>query len=139
MARVYPLSYGESMNTVLVQEAQRYVKLIQIYNSSLAELLKALKGLVVMSADLESMHNCALPRLQPWLPESQPRNPLTGVRIPSPGFQTLVVVVPIRSTRALNPLTAAWTRLCGSALHQCGARHLDQEVLSVAQAARRVG
>uniref|UniRef100_A0A7S4KKQ0 Dynein heavy chain n=1 Tax=Prymnesium polylepis TaxID=72548 RepID=A0A7S4KKQ0_9EUKA len=74
MARVYPLSYGESMNTVLVQEAQRYVKLIQIYNSSLAELLKALKGLVVMSADLESMHNSLYTNAVPaiWTKKSYP-------------------------------------------------------------------
>ena len=51
----YPLLYTESMNTVLVQEAMRYNNLIKIYNSSLGELRKALKGLVVMSADLEDM------------------------------------------------------------------------------------
>jgi dynein heavy chain len=53
----YPLTYTESMNTVVVQEAMRYNWLIAIYNSSLADLLKALKGLVVMSADLEAMHS----------------------------------------------------------------------------------
>jgi dynein heavy chain len=52
----YPLTYTESMNTVLVQEAMRYNALIKIFNSSLADLLKALKGLVVMSADMEAMH-----------------------------------------------------------------------------------
>ena len=51
----YPLTYTESMNTVLAQEAVRYNKLINEYNRSLADLLKALKGLVVMSADLEAM------------------------------------------------------------------------------------
>jgi len=78
MAQKYPLTYDESMNTVLVQESMRYNKLIKIYNSSLAELLKALKGLVVMSSDLEDMHNaiytnsvpaiwvkCAFPSLKP--------------------------------------------------------------------------
>ena len=43
------------MNTVLTQECIRYNKLIKIYNASLASLLKALKGLVVMTADLEAM------------------------------------------------------------------------------------
>ena len=55
LTRVYPLMYEESMNTVLTQEAVRYNKLIAVYNRSLADLLKALKGLVVMSADLEAM------------------------------------------------------------------------------------
>ena len=54
MSKQYPLLYTESMNTVLVQEAMRYNKLIKIYNSSLADLRKALKGLIVMSADLEA-------------------------------------------------------------------------------------
>jgi dynein heavy chain len=51
----YPLTYKESMNTVLTQEAVRYNKLIVEFNKSLADLLKALKGLVVMSSDLEAM------------------------------------------------------------------------------------
>ena len=57
IAKVYPLMYTESMNTVLVQEAMRYNKLIKEYNQSLADLRKALKGLVVMSGDLEAMMN----------------------------------------------------------------------------------
>jgi len=51
----YPLLYEESMNTVLSQECIRYNKLIDVFSSSLAALLKALKGLVVMSAELEAM------------------------------------------------------------------------------------
>jgi len=57
IAKDYPLMYTESMNTVLIQEAMRFNNLIAIVNKSLAEMLKALKGLVVMSADLEDMHN----------------------------------------------------------------------------------
>ena len=54
-ARRYPVVYSESMNTVLRQELQRFNKLTSKIRSSLLELGKALKGLVVMSADLESI------------------------------------------------------------------------------------
>jgi hypothetical protein len=51
----YPVRYDESMNTVLLQECIRYNKLIAEMQRSLPELQKALKGLVVMSAELEAM------------------------------------------------------------------------------------
>lgn len=51
----YPVRYDESMNTVLLQECIRYNKLILEMQRSLPELQKALKGLVVMSAELEAM------------------------------------------------------------------------------------
>jgi dynein heavy chain, axonemal len=54
---LYPTDYHESMNTVLVQEAQRYNRLLRVMHSSLREVQKALKGLVVLSADLEKMGN----------------------------------------------------------------------------------
>ena len=57
LGRKYPLNYMECMNTVLVQEAMRYNKLIKLYNKSLHELQRALRGLVVMSGDLEAMSN----------------------------------------------------------------------------------
>lgn len=49
----YPTMYEESMNTVLTQECIRYNGLLSIMKVSLRESLKALKGLVVMSNDLE--------------------------------------------------------------------------------------
>eukprot|EP00743_Colponemidia_sp_Colp-15_P007299 GILK01007882.1.p1 GENE.GILK01007882.1~~GILK01007882.1.p1 ORF type:complete len:1232 (+),score=259.13 GILK01007882.1:87-3698(+) len=55
ISRKYPTTYSESMNTVLVQEAIRYQKLTLVMKQSLQELLKALKGLVVMSESLEHM------------------------------------------------------------------------------------
>lgn len=51
----YPTMYEESMNTVLTQECIRYNGLLTIMKISLRESLKALKGLVVMSNDLEML------------------------------------------------------------------------------------
>ncbi|KAG5862044.1 hypothetical protein JTB14_007295 [Gonioctena quinquepunctata] len=51
----YPVQYEESLNTVIIQEAIRYNKLLLVIRISLNELLKALKGLVVMSESLEKM------------------------------------------------------------------------------------
>lgn len=51
----YPVEYKESMSTVLVQEVIRYNRLLHIIHSTLAEVLRALKGLVVMSESLEAI------------------------------------------------------------------------------------
>ncbi len=50
--KMFPTDYNESMNTVLVQELVRYNRLIEVMKTSLENLKKALKGLVVMSEDL---------------------------------------------------------------------------------------
>eukprot|EP01052_Picozoa_sp_SAG31_P011054 SAG31_NODE_617_length_13514_cov_13.659858_2_plen_4275_part_00 len=51
----YPTMYEESLNTVLCQEMVRFNRLIEKVHASLAELRKAVKGLVVMSQDLEAV------------------------------------------------------------------------------------
>ena len=53
----FPVLYEESMNTVLVQEAVRFNKLLKIAARSLKDFTKALRGEVVMGADLEEMGN----------------------------------------------------------------------------------
>ncbi|KAJ3073482.1 Dynein heavy chain 1, axonemal [Podochytrium sp. JEL0797] len=53
----YPIDYKESMSTVLIQEVIRYNKLLGVIHQTIVELLKALKGLVVMSESLEKMCN----------------------------------------------------------------------------------
>ncbi|KAI7795154.1 dynein axonemal heavy chain 1 [Triplophysa rosa] len=70
----YPVMYEESMNTVLVQEVIRYNKLLSVISQSLSDLVKALKGLVVMSSELELMSNSlfinAVPEL--WKAKAYP-------------------------------------------------------------------
>ena len=76
----YPVKYDESMNTVLLQECIRFNKLITIMQETLPMLRKALKGLVVMSGELEAMgpsifinavpvvwENLAYPSMKPYL------------------------------------------------------------------------
>ena len=53
----YPVEYKESMSTVLVQEVIRYNRLLSVIHSTIVEMLKALKGLVVLSESLETMCN----------------------------------------------------------------------------------
>lgn len=67
----YPVSYSESMNTVLAQEAERFNKLINIMASTLQLVQKGLKGLVVMSAELEAMGNSLYDQKVPAIWESK--------------------------------------------------------------------
>ncbi|RKO89233.1 dynein heavy chain and region D6 of dynein motor-domain-containing protein [Blyttiomyces helicus] len=57
ITRKFPIDYKESMSTVLVQEVIRYNRLLAEIHSTLIEVGKALKGLVVMSESLETMCN----------------------------------------------------------------------------------
>lgn len=70
----YPVVYEESMNTVLRQELIRFNRLTTVVRSTLQNLQKALKGMVVMSSDLENVFNSVIIGKVPavWAAKSYP-------------------------------------------------------------------
>jgi len=77
----YPTMYEESMNTVLAQELQRFNGLINVIQNSLKDIQKAIKGLLLMSADLEKAFFEIFDGTTPamWLKHSYPSlKPLGG-------------------------------------------------------------
>jgi dynein heavy chain len=72
---VYPVRFDESMNTVLVQECMRFNKLLGVIRTSLVDVQKALKGIVVMSGELEALGDSMV---KGWVP-----NMWSGVAYPS--------------------------------------------------------
>ncbi|KAI9206289.1 dynein heavy chain and region D6 of dynein motor-domain-containing protein [Polychytrium aggregatum] len=72
--KAFPVRYDESMNTVLIQELVRFNRLLKIIRESLQNVLKALKGLVVMSKELEELVNSLMVGKIPemWAGKSYP-------------------------------------------------------------------
>jgi len=77
----YPTLPHESMNTVLTQELLRFNKLLTVVRSTLKDILLALKGLVIMSAELDSVGKSLAVNFVPdlWMKSSYPNlKPLAG-------------------------------------------------------------
>jgi len=70
----YPVDYYESMNTVLTQELGRVNNLLVVIRNSLVNLGKAVKGLVLMSEDLDKVGKALFDGKVPamWLKKSFP-------------------------------------------------------------------
>ncbi|CAG5101569.1 Similar to DNAH7: Dynein heavy chain 7, partial [Cotesia congregata] len=68
----YPVRYDESMNTVLVQELERYNNLLGVIRTSLEMLENAIKGIIVMTTDLEIIYDEILSNKIPslWIKSS---------------------------------------------------------------------
>lgn len=70
----YPVTWGESMNTVLLQELARFNRLLAVIKDSLKSLLKALDGMVLMSSSLDKLGSDMFYGIVPsvWLQRSYP-------------------------------------------------------------------
>mmetsp|Transcript_94413 Transcript_94413/g.252588 ORF Transcript_94413/g.252588 Transcript_94413/m.252588 type:complete len:503 (-) Transcript_94413:181-1689(-) len=79
--RRYPTDYNESMNTVLPQELLRFNKLYRVVFDSVVAVQKAVKGLAVMTPELEAVGTAFLDNKVPgnWKKVSYPSlKPLSG-------------------------------------------------------------
>ncbi|KAK4874901.1 hypothetical protein RN001_014261 [Aquatica leii] len=70
----YPVMYMNSMNTVLRQELIRFNRLIVVVHRTLRDIIKAVKGLVVMNKELEETHSAVVIGKVPnaWMSKSYP-------------------------------------------------------------------
>lgn len=72
--KIFPVVYEKSMNTVLRQELIRFNRLTAVVRSTLQNIQKAMKGLVVMSTELEDVFDSMIIGKVPavWAAKSYP-------------------------------------------------------------------
>ncbi|CAL4065768.1 unnamed protein product, partial [Meganyctiphanes norvegica] len=70
----YPINYSQSMNTVLRQELLRYNRLLSTVKNSMKEVMSAVNGECVMSAEIETTYKALVIGQVPpcWLTRSYP-------------------------------------------------------------------
>eukprot|EP00062_Callorhinchus_milii_P022724 gi/632980863/ref/XP_007907272.1/ PREDICTED: dynein heavy chain 3, axonemal-like [Callorhinchus milii] len=70
----YPTNYSESMNTVLLQELVHFNRLTSTIRTSLRDITKAIRGLILLSSELEDMFNSMIVGKVPtmWSAKSYP-------------------------------------------------------------------
>merc|ERR1711988_534500 len=77
----YKVKWEESMNTVLCQELIKFNRLLTVIRTSLNQIKKAVKGLIVMSMELDAVGSSLVFATQPamWKAKSYPSlKPLAG-------------------------------------------------------------
>lgn len=72
--KAYPVDYNESMNTVITQEMERFLKLQLEIRSSCRDIEQAVHGIIVMTPELEGVINAIKLNRIPskWMKKSYP-------------------------------------------------------------------
>jgi len=70
----FPIIYADCMNSILIQEIMRYNKLLSLVFRTLEDIIKAYKGLIPLTDEIEEISNQIISNLTPnlWIKSSYP-------------------------------------------------------------------